>query len=106
MATVDRVLPWRRHSAPPTEEVAPLVAIYREHHPRASTEHAKRVFAADPDTFETFAAQSLRGVFGERSVPFSQSSRSVVPNSWPLTSAIDSPSPLPASSLSAARWCR
>ncbi len=34
----------------------------------ASTEHAKRVFAADPDTFETFAAQSLRGVFGERSV--------------------------------------
>ena len=34
----------------------------------ASTEHAKRVFAAEPDTFETFAAQSLRGVFGERSV--------------------------------------
>ncbi|WP_334142851.1 RelA/SpoT family protein [Rhabdothermincola sp.] len=37
MATVDRVLPWRRHSAPPSEEVAPLVAAYREHHPRAST---------------------------------------------------------------------
>jgi GTP diphosphokinase / guanosine-3',5'-bis(diphosphate) 3'-diphosphatase len=36
MATVDRVLPWRRHTAPPSEEVAPLVAIYREHHPRAS----------------------------------------------------------------------
>ena len=36
MATVDRVLPWRRHSAPPSEEVAPLVAVYREHHPRSS----------------------------------------------------------------------
>jgi guanosine-3',5'-bis(diphosphate) 3'-pyrophosphohydrolase len=37
VATVDRVLPWRRHTAPPAVEVAPLVALYREHHPRAST---------------------------------------------------------------------
>ncbi len=34
----------------------------------ASPEHAKRVFAADPDTFETFAAVSLKGVFGPRAV--------------------------------------
>ena len=36
MATVDRVLPWRRHSAPPLEEVAPLVATYRERHPKSA----------------------------------------------------------------------
>lgn len=34
----------------------------------ASPEHAKRVFAADPDSFETFAAVSLKGVFGPRAV--------------------------------------
>lgn len=34
----------------------------------ASPEHAKRIFAADPDTFETFAAVALTGVFGPRSV--------------------------------------
>ncbi len=44
MATVDRVLPWRRHSAPPSEEVAPLVAAYREHHPRASTALISRAY--------------------------------------------------------------
>ena len=32
MATVDRVLPWRRHSAPASEELAPLLAAYHEHH--------------------------------------------------------------------------
>ena len=36
MATVTRVLPWRRNAAPPTEEVAPLVATYRPRHPRAN----------------------------------------------------------------------
>ncbi len=34
MPTVDRVLPWRRHSAP-AEELAPLLALYRARHPRA-----------------------------------------------------------------------
>ena len=34
----------------------------------ASPEHAKRIFAADPDTFSTFAAHSLSGIFGARSV--------------------------------------
>jgi guanosine-3',5'-bis(diphosphate) 3'-pyrophosphohydrolase len=37
VATVDRVLPWRRHAAPPSEEVAPLVAAFRANHPRAAT---------------------------------------------------------------------
>ena len=38
MATVDRVLPWRRHTAPPSEEVAPL----RRHLPRAPPEGVDR----------------------------------------------------------------
>src|SRR4051812_30763035 len=36
MATVTRVLPWRRNSQPPAEEVAPLVSSFRAHHPKAS----------------------------------------------------------------------
>src|SRR3954469_25296867 len=36
MATVTRVLPWRRNSQPPAEEVAPLVAAFRAHHPKAN----------------------------------------------------------------------
>ncbi len=44
MATVDRVLPWRRNSAPPSEEVAPLVATYRDRHPRASTARIARAY--------------------------------------------------------------
>ena len=35
MATVDRVLPWRRHAPIPAEELAPLVAAYRQRHPKA-----------------------------------------------------------------------
>jgi GTP pyrophosphokinase len=38
MATVDRVLPWRRHheqAAP--GELAPVLAVYRRHHPKAGT---------------------------------------------------------------------
>src|SRR4051812_20691167 len=37
MATVTRVLPWRRNSVPPAEEVAPLVSAFRSHHPKASS---------------------------------------------------------------------
>ncbi len=36
MATVDRVLPWRRQAAAPADEVAPVVAAYRARHPKAS----------------------------------------------------------------------
>ncbi|MGE0877572.1 MAG: bifunctional (p)ppGpp synthetase/guanosine-3',5'-bis(diphosphate) 3'-pyrophosphohydrolase [Acidimicrobiia bacterium] len=35
MATVDRVLPWRK-SAPPAEEVAPVVSVFRTYHPKAN----------------------------------------------------------------------
>jgi GTP diphosphokinase / guanosine-3',5'-bis(diphosphate) 3'-diphosphatase len=44
VATVDRVLPWRRHSAPPSEEIAPLLAVYRGKHPRASTVLVTRAY--------------------------------------------------------------
>ncbi len=49
MATVDRVLPWRRHSAPPSEEVAPLVEAFHVHHPRASTSLITRAYALSAD---------------------------------------------------------
>ncbi|MFM8862817.1 MAG: RelA/SpoT family protein, partial [Acidimicrobiia bacterium] len=37
MTTVARVLPWRRSSAPPAEEVAPLLRAYSAVHPKAPT---------------------------------------------------------------------
>jgi GTP pyrophosphokinase len=37
MATMTRVLPWRRNSVPPAEEVAPVVNQFRKRHPRADT---------------------------------------------------------------------
>jgi guanosine-3',5'-bis(diphosphate) 3'-pyrophosphohydrolase len=37
MPAVSRVLPWRRSSAPASVETAPLLASYREHHPKTST---------------------------------------------------------------------
>ncbi|MCB1039917.1 MAG: bifunctional (p)ppGpp synthetase/guanosine-3',5'-bis(diphosphate) 3'-pyrophosphohydrolase, partial [Acidimicrobiales bacterium] len=37
MSTVSRVLPWRRQSAPASVELAPLIATFREHHPKTST---------------------------------------------------------------------
>ena len=35
--TVDRVLPWRRHSVPAAVELKPLIDTFRRHHPKAST---------------------------------------------------------------------
>ena len=43
MATVDRVLPWRRNTAPAVE-VAPLVAAYRKRHPKAPSELIIRAY--------------------------------------------------------------
>jgi GTP pyrophosphokinase len=37
MSTVSRVLPWRRSSAPASVELAPLLATFRQHHPKTST---------------------------------------------------------------------
>ncbi len=44
MPTADRVLPWR-HSSLPADEVAPLLAIYRSRHPKASTAMISRAYA-------------------------------------------------------------
>jgi GTP pyrophosphokinase len=44
VATVDRVLPWRRNAVP-AEELAPLLAAYRARHPRASTTFITRAYA-------------------------------------------------------------
>jgi GTP pyrophosphokinase len=44
VATVDRVLPWRR-TPPPAEEVAPLLAIYRNRHPKGATALISRAYA-------------------------------------------------------------
>jgi GTP pyrophosphokinase len=57
MATVTRVLPWRRHSAPTAVEIAPIVAAYRERHPRAPTE---RIAAAYEAAAEAHAGQARR----------------------------------------------
>jgi GTP diphosphokinase / guanosine-3',5'-bis(diphosphate) 3'-diphosphatase len=35
--TVDRVLPWRRHVIDDAAEIAPLLAVYRQRHPKAAT---------------------------------------------------------------------
>ena len=35
MATVDRVLPWRRSAPPPADELGPLLAAFRSTHPKA-----------------------------------------------------------------------
>src|SRR3954468_13077557 len=49
MATVTRVLPWRRNSQPPAEEVAPLVAAFRAHHPKASPLRISRAYGLAAD---------------------------------------------------------
>jgi guanosine-3',5'-bis(diphosphate) 3'-pyrophosphohydrolase len=37
-STVERMLPWRRHSAPPADEIAPLIEEFRGHHPKGKTD--------------------------------------------------------------------
>jgi len=44
MATVDRVLPWRRHAPAAAEELAPLIAAFRSHNPKASTALVVRAY--------------------------------------------------------------
>src|SRR3954454_16113299 len=52
VATVDRVLPWRRHSAPPSQEIAPLVDAFREQHPKAPTTMISRAYELARDTHQ------------------------------------------------------
>ncbi len=44
MATVNRVLPWRRQQPAPAEALAPLLASYRERHPRAPVAMISRAY--------------------------------------------------------------
>src|SRR5205085_837006 len=44
MATVDRVLPWRRNALP-ADEIAPLLATYRARHPKEPTAMISRAYA-------------------------------------------------------------
>ena len=44
MATGDRVLPWRRQAAAPSDELAPLLAAYRSRHPRAPVSLINRAY--------------------------------------------------------------
>ncbi|HEY4376642.1 MAG TPA: bifunctional (p)ppGpp synthetase/guanosine-3',5'-bis(diphosphate) 3'-pyrophosphohydrolase, partial [Acidimicrobiales bacterium] len=44
MSTVNRVLPWRRSSAPASVETAPLLATFREAHPKTSTAMISRAY--------------------------------------------------------------
>ncbi|MGE3835993.1 MAG: bifunctional (p)ppGpp synthetase/guanosine-3',5'-bis(diphosphate) 3'-pyrophosphohydrolase, partial [Acidimicrobiia bacterium] len=44
MATVDRVLPWRR-GAVPADEIAPLLASFRARHPKSPTAMISRAYA-------------------------------------------------------------
>src|SRR3954452_2294726 len=49
MGTVDRVLPWRRHAPPPSDEVAPLLTVYRARHPKAVTSQIVRAYELAAD---------------------------------------------------------
>ena len=44
MATVNRVLPWRRHTVTDAEEIGPLLAAFRQRHPKASTSLIQRAY--------------------------------------------------------------
>ncbi len=45
MATVDRVLPWRRHhETAASTELTPLLASYRRHHPKARVDTINRAY--------------------------------------------------------------
>ncbi len=44
MATGDRVLPWRRQAAAPSDELAPLLAAYRSRHPKAPVSLINRAY--------------------------------------------------------------
>ncbi len=55
---MDRVLPWRRTSAPPAEEVAPLVALFRERHPKDQTHRITRAYEVAAEAHRTQVRKS------------------------------------------------
>ncbi|KAA0236326.1 MAG: bifunctional (p)ppGpp synthetase/guanosine-3',5'-bis(diphosphate) 3'-pyrophosphohydrolase [Actinobacteria bacterium] len=53
MATVKRVLPWRRHSAPASVEVEPLLEVFKRSHPkRANTDLIVRAYERAEEAHE------------------------------------------------------
>src|SRR5256885_16364133 len=58
MATVTRVLPWRRNSQPPAEEIAPLVGAFRPNHPKASPVMIARAYELAADAHRQQVRQS------------------------------------------------
>lgn len=46
MPTMTRVLPWRRHQLPVTEQLAPLIEQFRARHPKESTDAIVRAYEA------------------------------------------------------------
>lgn len=54
MATVDRVLPWRRNVERPTPgELAPVLAVYRKHHPKSSVSVISRAYGVAAEAHST-----------------------------------------------------
>jgi GTP pyrophosphokinase len=49
VATVDRVLPWRRNHQPPADEVAPLLNAFRQRHPKVPTALITRAYLRSAD---------------------------------------------------------
>jgi GTP pyrophosphokinase len=58
MATVTRVLPWRRNTVPTAEEIAPLVNAFRANHPKASTVMISRAYEVAADAHRTQVRRS------------------------------------------------
>jgi hypothetical protein len=52
MATVDRVLPWRRHAPQPAEEVASIVTAFHTHSPKASTTSITKAYELAAEAHE------------------------------------------------------
>src|ERR1700760_654536 len=52
MATVTRVLPWRRHQLPAAVEVGPIVEYYQQFHPRASVDPIIRAYEMAADAHQ------------------------------------------------------
>ena len=44
MASGSRVLPWRRHQAATSHELAPLLAAYKRRHPKGSVSPINRAY--------------------------------------------------------------
>ena len=80
MATVTRVLPWRRHSQPPAMEVQEIIEQFRKFHPRRST---------DMITESYRLAAGAHGVSCDARVSRTSRTRWRWPASWPATGMDD-----------------